>query len=25
MWTGQDPPVDVMLEAATREMVSRGA
>ena len=24
MWTGQDPPVDVMLEAATREMVSRG-
>ena len=25
MWTGQDPPVEMMLEAATREMVSRGA
>ena len=25
MWTGQDPPVEAMLEAATREMVSRGA
>ena len=25
MWTGQDPPVDVMLEVATSEMVSRGA
>jgi len=25
MWTGQDAPVDVMLEAATREMASRGA
>jgi shikimate dehydrogenase len=25
MWTGQEPLVDVMLEAATREMVSRGA
>ena len=25
MWTGQDPPVDLMMEAATREMVSRGA
>ena len=25
MWTGQDPPVEVMLEAATREMASRGA
>jgi shikimate dehydrogenase len=25
MWTGQDAPVDVMLEAANREMASRGA
>ena len=25
MWTGQDPPVDVMMDAATREMVLRGA
>ena len=25
MWTGQDAPVDIMLESATREMVSRGA
>ena len=25
MWTGQDPPVDVMLEVATKEMISRGA
>ena len=25
MWTGQDPPVEMMLEAATREMVSRGS
>lgn len=25
LWTGQDPPVDLMLTAATREMVSRGA
>ena len=25
MWTGQDPPVAVMLEAATKEMASRGA
>jgi shikimate dehydrogenase len=25
MWTGQDAPVDVMLEAATAEMASRGA
>ena len=25
MWTGQDAPVDVMLEAATKEMASRGA
>ena len=25
MWTGQDPPVEMMLEAAPREMVSRGA
>lgn len=25
MWTGQEAPVDVMLEAATREMASRGA
>ena len=25
MWTGQDPPVDVMVEAATREMISRGS
>ena len=25
MWTGQDAPVDVMLEAATIEMASRGA
>ena len=25
MWTGQDPPVDVMLDVATKEMISRGA
>ena len=25
MWTGQDAPVDVMLQAATAEMASRGA
>ena len=25
MWTGQDAPVDVMLDAATAEMASRGA
>ena len=25
MWTGQDPPVDVMLDVATNEMISRGA
>ncbi len=25
MWTDQDAPIDVMLEAATREMASRGA
>lgn len=25
MWTGQDPSVEVMLEAATKEMISRGA
>ena len=25
MWTGQDPPVDVMMKAATHEMISRGA
>ena len=25
MWTDQDAPVDIMLESATREMVSRGA
>jgi shikimate dehydrogenase len=25
MWTGQDAPVDVMLEAAKIEMASRGA
>jgi len=25
MWTGQDAPVDVMLEAATKEMASRSA
>ena len=25
MWTNHDAPVDVMLEAATREMISRGS
>ena len=24
MWTDQDAPVDVMLDAATREMIARG-